>query len=41
MTGIGWAEEPVILELEVPFFAPESAEATICGDGLIHYVRED
>ena len=37
--GIGWNEDPIILELEVPFFAPESDEATVCDDGLIHYAR--
>jgi hypothetical protein len=37
MTSIGWADEPVVLELEVPFFAPETAEARVCDDGLIHY----
>jgi len=37
LDGIGWDEDPVILELEVPFFAPESTEATTCADGLIHY----
>jgi len=38
MTSIGWADEPVVLELEVPFFAPESVEAKVCDDGLIHYM---
>lgn len=37
--SIGWNEDPIVLELEVPFFAPESDEATVCDDGLIHYAR--
>jgi hypothetical protein len=39
LESIGWDEDPVVLELEVPFFAPESDEATVCADGLIHYAR--
>lgn len=41
ITGTGWADEPVILELEVPFFAPEGSDAIVCDDGLIHYVDVD
>jgi len=33
----GWDEDPVVLELEVPFFAPDGAQAMTCPDGLIHY----
>lgn len=39
LDGIGWDEDPIVLGLEVPFFAPESDEATVCSDGLIHYAR--
>ncbi len=40
LDGIGWDDDPVILELEVPFFAPNSEEAMVCKDGLIHYERD-
>ncbi len=39
LDGIGWDEDPVILELEVPFFAPEEEEVMTCQDGLIHYLH--
>jgi|GEM_PF-6660215 len=40
LDGIGWDEDPVVIELEVPFFAPDGEEAMTCTDGLIHYRRQ-
>jgi hypothetical protein len=38
--GIGWASDRVEIDLEVPFFVPDTEQAAVCDDHLIHYTTQ-